>query len=148
MDMKYRKILNEIQSDFPISSRPYRDLGEKLNMTESEVLDAVAHLKERGIIRRIGGNFQSSRLDFVSTLCAARVPEEKIDRFVETVNAYPGVTHNYLRAHSYNIWFTFIAERMDVIEAALEVIRRKTGVTEILNLPAEEMFKIKVDFAV
>ena len=145
--MKYRKILNEIQSDFPISSRPYRDLGEKLNMTESEVLDAVARLKERGIIRRIGGNFQSSRLDFVSTLCAARVPEEKIDRFVETVNAYPGVTHNYLRAHSYNIWFTFIAERMDVIEAALETIRRKTGVTEILNLPAEEMFKIKVDFA-
>ena len=148
MDMKYRKILNEIQSDFPISSRPYRDLGKKLNMTESEVLDAVASLKERGIIRRIGGNFQSSRLDFVSTLCAARVPEEKIDRFVETVNAYPGVTHNYLRAHSYNIWFTFIAERMDVIETALETIRRKTGVTEILNLPAEEMFKIKVDFAV
>ena len=148
MDMKYRKILNEIQSDFPISSRPYRDLGKKLNMTESEVLDAVARLKERGIIRRIGGNFQSSRLDFVSTLCAARVPEEKIDRFVETVNAYPGVTHNYLRAHSYNIWFTFIAERMDVIETALETIRRKTGVTEILNLPAEEMFKIKVDFAV
>ncbi len=146
--MKYRKILNEIQSDFPISSRPYRDLGEKLNMTENEVLDAITRLKERGIIRRIGGNFQSSRLDFVSTLCAARVPEGKIDRFVETVNAYPGVTHNYLRAHSYNIWFTFIAERMDVIEAALETIRRKTGVTEILNLPAEEMFKIKVDFAV
>lgn len=148
MDMKYRKILNEIQSEFPISSRPYRDLGKKLNMTESEVLDAVTTLKERGIIRRIGGNFQSSRLNFVSTLCAARVPEEKIDRFVETVNAYPGVTHNYLRAHAYNIWFTFIAERMDIIEEALETIRQKTGVPEILNLPAEEMFKIKVDFAV
>jgi len=148
METKYRKILNEIQSDFPISSRPYRDLGNRLNMTETEVLDAVERLKENGVIRRIGGNFQTSRLDFVSTLCAARVPEEKIDRFVETVNAYPGVTHNYLRAHSYNIWFTFIAEEMGIIENALETIRQKTGVTEILNLPAEEMFKIKVDFAV
>ena len=148
MDTQHRKILNEIQSDFPISSRPYRDLGNRLNMTETEVLDAVERLKENGVIRRIGGNFQTSRLDFVSTLCAARVPEEKIDRFVETVNAYPGVTHNYLRAHSYNIWFTFIAEEMGIIEDALETIRQKTGVTEILNLPAEEMFKIKVDFAV
>ena len=148
MDTKYRKILNEIQSDFPISSRPYRDLGKKLHMTELEVLDAVSRLKEKGIIRRIGGNFNSSRLNFASTLCAARVPKEKIDRFVETVNAYPGVTHNYLRAHSYNVWFTFIAETMGAIEEALEAIRQKTGVTEILNLPAEEMFKIKVDFAV
>jgi len=148
MDTTYRKILNEIQSDFPISSRPYRDLGNRLNMTEDEVIHIVKRLKEKGIIRRIGGNFQTGKLDFVSTLCAARVPDEKIDYFVETVNAYPGVTHNYLRAHSYNIWFTFIAEKMDIIENALETIRRKTGVEEILNLPAEEMFKIKVDFAV
>ncbi|OQY49369.1 MAG: AsnC family protein [Desulfobacteraceae bacterium 4572_87] len=148
METKYRKILNEIQSDFPISSRPYRDLGNRLHMTEAEVLDAVKRLKENGVIRRIGGNFQTSRLNFVSTLCAARVPEEKIDDFVETVNAYPGVTHNYLRAHSYNIWFTFIAKEMGIIEKALEAIRRITGVQEILNLPAEEMFKIKVDFAV
>jgi DNA-binding Lrp family transcriptional regulator len=148
MDTKYRKILNEIQSDFPISSRPFRDLGNRLKMTESEVIDAVKHLKEKGIIRRIGGNFQTSKLNFVSTLCAARVPDERIDHFVETVNAYPGVTHNYLRAHSYNVWFTFIAEEMNIIEDTLETIRRETGVKEILNLPAEEMFKIKVDFTV
>jgi len=148
MDTTYRKILNEIQSDFPISSMPYRDLAKRLNMTEDEVIEAVKRLKKKGIIRRIGGNFHTSKLNFVSTLCAARVPEEKIDRFVETVNAYPGVTHNYLRAHSYNVWFTFIAEEMAMIEEAIETIRQKTGVTEILNLPAEEMFKIRVDFAV
>lgn len=148
MDTTYRKILNEIQSDFPISSMPYRDLAKRLNMTEDEVIEAVKRLKKKGIIRRIGGNFHTSKLNFVSTLCAARVPEEKIDRFVETVNAYPGVTHNYLRAHSYNVWFTFIAEEMAMIEEALDTIRQKTGVREILNLPAEEMFKIKVDFAV
>jgi siroheme decarboxylase len=148
MNQTDRKILNEIQSDFPITSRPYRDLGKRLNLTEDEVLSAVRRLKEKGIIRRIGGNFHSSRLNFVSTLCAAKVPEEKIDRFVERVNRYPGVTHNYLRNNTYNIWFTFIAEDMNIIENTLKDISDETGISEILNLPAEKMFKIKVDFDV
>jgi siroheme decarboxylase len=143
-----RKILNEIQSDFPISSRPYQELGRRLNLTEDEVMAAVRRLKEEGIIRRIGGNFHSSRLNFVSTLCAAKVPEDKIDRFVEAVNRHPGVTHNYLRNNAFNIWFTFIAEHMNVIDNALREISEETGIKEILNLPAEKTFKIKVDFEV
>ncbi|MBL7224940.1 MAG: AsnC family transcriptional regulator [Desulfobacteraceae bacterium] len=148
MNKTDRKILNEIQSDFPISSRPYYDLGRRLNLTEDEVIEAVGRMKDEGIIRRIGGNFHSARLNFVSTLCAAKVPEDKIDMFVEVVNDYPGVTHNYLRKNAYNIWFTFIAEEMSHIDDALREIAEKTGVTEILNLPAEKMFKIKVDFEV
>jgi DNA-binding Lrp family transcriptional regulator len=143
-----RKILNEIQSDFPITSRPYRELGRRLNLTEEEVMSAVRQLKEEGVIRRIGGNFQSSRLNFVSTLCAAKVPEEKIDSFVEVVNRYAGVTHNYLRNNVYNIWFTFIAEDMEFIENVLKEISEETGAQVILNLPAIKMFKIKVDFEV
>ena len=73
---------------------------------------------------------------------------ERIDMFVDIVNAYPGVTHNYLRKNTYNIWFTFIAEEMAHIDDALKEISEKTGVTDILNLPAEKMFKIKVDFEV
>jgi len=148
MNQTDRKILNEIQSDFPITSRPYQVLGERLNLTEDEVLSAVRRLKEKGVIRRIGGNFHSSRLNFVSTLCAAKVPREKIDGFVEVVNRYPGVTHNYLRNSAYNIWFTFIAEDMNSIDNALKEISGETGIEEILNLPAEKMFKIKVDFEV
>ncbi|MBW1780153.1 MAG: AsnC family transcriptional regulator [Deltaproteobacteria bacterium] len=148
MNATDRKILNEIQSDFPLTSRPYRDLGKRLNLTENEVMAAVRRLKDEGIIRRIGGNFQSSRLNFVSTLCAAKVPEEKIDSFVAVVNRYPGVTHNYLRNNAYNIWFTFIAEDMANIENALKEISEETGISELLNLPAEKMFKIKVDFEV
>lgn len=148
MNQTDRKILNEIQSDFPLTSRPYQALGERLNLTEEEVLSSVRRLKERGIIRRIGGNFHSSRLNFVSTLCAAKVPREKIDGFVEAVNRYPGVTHNYLRNSAYNIWFTFIAEDMNSIDNALKEISGETGIEEILNLPAEKMFKIKVDFEV
>ncbi|MFO7784452.1 MAG: AsnC family transcriptional regulator [Desulfatiglandales bacterium] len=148
MDDKDRAIINEIQSDFPISKRPYLELGNRLNLSESDVLERVGHLKREGVIRRIGGNFNSRELGFTSTLCAAKVPEEKLDSFVKVVNRFPGVTHNYQRNNAYNVWFTFIAPSMDKIEAALKAVREETGVEDICNLPAVRMFKIKVDFAV
>ena len=117
-----RDILNRIQSDFPITPRPYRTVAEDLGLSEREVLKRVSRLKAFGIIRRIGGNFSPEKLGFVSTLCAAKVPEDKISQFAEVVNHYPGVTHNYLRENTFNIWFTFIAPSMDEITASLEQI--------------------------
>ena len=143
-----RDILNRIQSDFPITSRPYRSIGEDLGLSEGEVLKRVSRLKASGIIRRIGGNFTPDKLGFVSTLCAAKVPEDKISQFAEVVNRYPGVTHNYRRENTYNIWFTFIAPSMDEINANLEQIAAQTGVTDILNLPATRVFKIKAEFKI
>ncbi len=77
---------------------------------------------------------------------AARVPEDKLEQFTRVVNRYPGVTHNYLRRHRYNVWFTLIAESTERLEAILAEIRRQSGADEILSLPALEVFKIKVDF--
>ncbi|MBN2419636.1 MAG: Lrp/AsnC family transcriptional regulator, partial [Deltaproteobacteria bacterium] len=121
---------------------------KRLNLPEDEVIERINRLKEEGVIRRIGGNFNSRKLNFTSTLCAAKVPEEKMNEFVEVVNSYKGVTHNYLRKNSYNIWFTFIAPDVAFIENALTEIAEKTGVDDILNLPAVKMYKIKVDFEV
>jgi DNA-binding Lrp family transcriptional regulator len=143
-----RDILNRIQSDFPITPRPYRTVGEDLGLSEREVLKRISRLKAFGIIRRIGGNFSPEKLGFVSTLCAAKVPEDKISQFAEVVNRYPGVTHNYLRENTFNVWFTFIAPSMDEITASLEQIAAKTGVTDILNLPATRVFKIRAEFKV
>lgn len=148
MDAIDRKIINAIQSNFPISLQPYQELGKQLHLAPDEVLKRVKALKAAGIIRRIGGNFHSHRLNYTSTLCAARVPEDKIEHFVEVVNNYPGVTHNYLRKHDYNIWFTFIAPSTSNIENALKEISEKTGVKEVYSLPAVRMFKIRVDFEV
>ena len=148
MDEADRNILNAIQSEFPITARPYEELGRQLGLSEDEVLQRVKKLKEEGIIRRIGGNFRSSKLDFTSTLCAAKVPEEKLERFVEVVNRYPGVTHNYLRNHEFNVWFTFIAPSSELIEHSLREISELTEVKEVYSLPAVKMFKIKVDFEV
>ena len=146
MDDIDRKLLNEIQSDFPITKRPYKDLGARLDCSEDEIFKRIGRLKKEGIIRRIGGNFDSKRLGFATTLCAAKVPDNKINRFMEAVNRYPEVTHNYIRDHHYNIWFTFVAPNMKVIDRYIEEIIEYTGVREILNLPAVRTFKILVDF--
>ncbi len=146
MDDIDRKLLNEIQSDFPITKRPYEDLGDRLDCSEEEIFKRVKRLRKEVIIRRIGGNFDSKRLGFATTLCAAKVPDDKINRFVEVVNQYPEVTHNYLRSHHYNIWFTLVAHDMKVINRYIEEIIQFTGVREILNLPAVRTFKILVDF--
>jgi len=146
MDEIDRAILNRIQSDFPITSRPYLAIAEALDLSEEEVLQRTLRLKRDGIIRRIGGNFVPEKLGFVSTLCAARVPEEKIESFADFVNQYPGVTHNYKRDAHYNVWFTFIAPSMQEIEVNLKKITQSTGITQIINLPATKVFKIKAHF--
>jgi DNA-binding Lrp family transcriptional regulator len=143
-----RKILNIIQSRFPITSRPFLEVGEVLGLTEQNVLQRVRRLKQLDIIRRIGGNFDSKKLGFIGTLCAAKVPQDKIEKFNEVINSYPGVTHNYSRNHEYNIWFTFIGESKEEIERALSEISKKTGIQTILNLPAKKTFKIRVDFEI
>jgi DNA-binding Lrp family transcriptional regulator len=141
-----KAILNMIQLDFPIDARPFQVLAKKLGLSEKELIARIQAMKESQLIRRIGGNFSPDRLGYFSTLCTAQVPENKIELFTQTVNAYPGVTHNYMRDHDFNIWFTFIAPSRDRIADSLEEISRQTGVRPILNLPATRVFKISANF--
>jgi DNA-binding Lrp family transcriptional regulator len=146
MDSTDRRLLDIVQTDFPLAPRPYAALGIRLGISEQETCDRVLALKNQNIIRRLGANFQSAKLGFRSTLCAAKVPPEKMDAFTAEVNAQPGVTHNYLRKHAYNIWFTCIGPSQDALRATLDGITRRTGIP-ILNLPATKLYKIKVDFS-
>jgi DNA-binding Lrp family transcriptional regulator len=147
MDSYDKDILNIIQSSFPLVSRPYAAIGEQVGLGEDEVLERVNKLRDEGVIRRLGGNFGSRELGWRSTLCAAKVPQEQLDAFVAEVNKHPGVTHNYLREHEFNIWFTYIGPDWDDVEATLAAITEKTGI-KVLNLPADKLFKIKVDFKI
>ena len=146
MDQSDRALLNRIQSRFPLTPEPFAAIAQELEMTEAEVIERVARLKDSDIIRRIGGNFVPGKVGFVSTLCAAEVPDDKVELFARTVNTYPGVTHNYLRDNPFNVWFTFIAPSRAVIRENLARIAAKTGVRRILNLPATHVFKIKAKF--
>jgi DNA-binding Lrp family transcriptional regulator len=148
LDELDRMILNEIQSNLPIEPRPYQVLAEKLNCSEEEVLRRVQEMKDRELIRRIGANCNSRKLGYTSTLCAAKVPSHLMGQFVEVVNSYTGVTHNYRREHDFNIWFTLIAPSKGEIKRILSEISELTGVVEVISLPAERLFKIQVEFEV
>ncbi|MEI7448231.1 MAG: AsnC family transcriptional regulator [Desulfomonile sp.] len=145
MDIQDRQLLNEIQTDFPVEPHPYRVLGDRIGMDEAEVLTRITNLREEGIIRRMGASINSRRIGFVSTLLAARVPREKFDSFVEIVNSCPGVTHNYERRHEYNVWFTLIAQSEGEKKDIIRDLTLRTGI-QILEFPAEKIFKIRVDF--
>ena len=141
-----KRILNRIQSNFPITQRPYNAIAEDLKLTESEVIERISQMRDGGLIRRIGGNFVPEKLGYVSTLCAASVPKAKIEMFTRAVNQYTGVTHNYMRDNHLNIWFTFIAPSREDIQNNLNCIAEETGINTILNLPATRVFKIKAHF--
>ncbi len=140
-----RRLLDIIQSNFPLDPRPYARLGERLGLNEEDCLARVKALKEQGIIRRLGANFDSRKLGWKSTLCGAKVPQERLAEFINAVNALPGVTHNYLRDHAYNVWFTLIAPSEEAVAEILRELTEKTGITA-LNLPARKVYKLKVDF--
>jgi len=143
-----KKILNILQKEFPLEERPFFIVAGKCGITEEEALGRIQKMKDEGIIRRIGAVFDGAKLGRTSTLCAARVPEEKIGNFVDTVNAFKGVTHNYLRDNEYNVWFTVNAASPQEIELFLAGLKEKTGITDILDMRAVRTFKINASFEV
>ena len=148
LDAIDRKLLNLVQTQFPIVKEPYKQLAQQLDITEEEVLKRLASLQQRDIIRRLGGIFNSRSLGYKGTLVGMKVPAERLDETAAVINSYPGVTHNYLRDHEYNMWFTILADSPEKVEKILQEITTKTGISEILNLPAEKYFKVMVNFDV
>lgn len=146
MDSTDRALLNAIQDRFPIVVHPYQTLGEFVGTTEEDAFKRIQRLRQDGIIRRLGGVFDSRSLGYYSTLCAAKVPEEKILILAKLLEEIPGVTHNYVRNHEYNIWFTLIARSQAVAEKILQTIREASEVPQVFSLPATRLFKIKVSF--
>lgn len=147
MDAIDTAILNIIQEKFPLVQRPFAEIGERVGISESECLERVKRLKEEGIIRRLGGVFDSPAMGMVSTLCAMTVPEEDVDMVAAIVNAYPEVTHNYLRSHSLNMWFTVTASDEERKQQIINEIENKSG-CRVYSMPVRRTFKIKAVFPV
>lgn len=135
----YDPLLNRIQNNFPLATRPYKILADKMNLSEEEVFNKIKKWVEDGVIRRIGANFNSHRLGYKSTLIAMKVPDERLEVVASIVNKHNGVTHNYLRKDTYNLWFTLIGDGIDKI-------KEETGIMDILDLPVTRQFKINASF--
>ncbi|MBE0466266.1 MAG: Lrp/AsnC family transcriptional regulator [Candidatus Desulforudis sp.] len=148
LDNTDRRLLEIIQRQIPLSSRPFADIGVELGIGEGEVLERLRRLQEAKIIRRIGGFFDSRKLGYTGTLCALQVPRDRIEEVAAVINAYSEVSHNYLRTHEYNMWFTILAPSQSEVERVMEEIKARTGIDSVLSLPAERLFKIRVKFNV
>ena len=146
MDNTDKRLLNLLQREFPVEPRPYAALGERLGIEEREVISRIEALRNEGYVRRLGASLNPRKLGYTSTLVAARVPEELLEKTAEYINSYPQVTHNYERSGEFNIWFTIIARDENEIASIIDSIRENTGVEELINLPATHVFKIRVGF--
>ena len=147
MDDIDKKLLNLLQNGLSLCERPFRELALQLDLSEEEVLSRIRTMKDESIIRRIGGVFDSQALGFVSTLCVASIPYEELEDAVEVINQYTEVTHNYLRAHAYNVWFTATAPNREQLDQIIAEIQKRIEVT-VHSLPAIQKFKLDARFTI
>lgn len=129
LDAIGRKIINGLQGRFPLTSRPFRDAGAALGLSEDEVLDGVRRLVAEGRLSRFGPLWNADRLGGGVCLAAIAVPPERFEAVAAQVNAHPEVAHNYERNHALNMWFVVAADRPERIAAVLDEIARETGLT-------------------
>ena len=145
MAISNQNLLSIIQDAFPLEERPYQVLADKFStedgpVTEQQVFEAVECLRKSGVIRRIGGVYDSKALGFISRLCAGKVTD--IDKFAAAVNEIPAITHNYVRSHEYNVWFTVIAQPEGEIRKIVDGLCASTDLHDVHILSATKKFKI------
>jgi siroheme decarboxylase len=147
LDELDKRLLNLMQGSFPIAGRPFAAVAEQAEVSEDVVLRRVSRLVEQRIIREITPIFDTRALGYRSMLVAAKVDAEHPHRAARVVNEHPGVSHNYLRNHDFNLWFTLAVEpdSMLGLEGTLAALRRETGAESIRQLPTLKLFKIRMD---
>lgn len=144
MNHKERAVLNVMQDGIPISKRPFLDIGNQLNMSESEVIEIIEGLKSKGLIRRFGGIVNIGQLGVVSTLVGLKVSPENIEKVAREINTLTGVTHNYERDDAFNLWFTLMEGSEERLHDRLAVIEAMDTVECLIDLKAKQKFKTKV----
>ncbi|MEJ7892612.1 MAG: AsnC family transcriptional regulator [Solirubrobacteraceae bacterium] len=147
LDDTDKQLLNLLQGSFPIARRPFAAIADAAGLTEDDVLERTAYLLDKRIIREITPIFDTRALGYESMLVAAKVDSEHPHRAAQVINSHPGVTHNYLRNHEFNLWFTLAVEPGSPLgmQGTLEVLREKTGAESIRQLPTLKLFKIRMD---
>jgi siroheme decarboxylase len=147
LDELDKKLLNLLQGSFPLASRPFEHVAGLAGTTEDEVVRRTDRLVRERIIRQVTPIFDTRVLGYKSMLVAAKVDAEHPWRAAKIVNSHPGVSHNYLRNHDFNMWFTIAVEpdsRLG-LDGTLEVLQELTGAESVRQLPTLRLFKIRMD---
>ena len=142
-----RRLLNLMQGSFPLEPKPYAAVAGDAACSEQEVLTRVGRLLEQRIIRQVTPIYDTRALGYASMLVAAKVDPEHPWAAAKIVNSHPGVSHNYLRNHEFNMWFTIAVERDSRLglDGTLDVLAALTGAESIRQLPTLKLFKIRMD---
>ncbi len=142
-----RRLLNLMQGSFPLEHRPYASVAAAAEIPEQEAMRRVQRLLDERIVRQVTPIYDTRALGYSSMLVAAKVDPEHPWRAAKIVNSHPGVSHNYLRNHDFNMWFTLATEPDSKLglEGTLEVLQRLTGAESIRQLPTLQLFKIRMD---
>jgi DNA-binding Lrp family transcriptional regulator len=142
-----RKLLNLMQGSFPLQPRPYAAVAAAAECSEEEVLARVRRLLADRIIRQVTPIYDTRALGYSSMLVAAKVDPEHPWAAARIINSHPGVSHNYLRNHEFNMWFTIAVERDSQLglDGTLDVLAAMTGAESIRQLPTLKLFKIRMD---
>jgi DNA-binding Lrp family transcriptional regulator len=142
-----KRLLNLMQGRFPIAQRPYQHVAAEAGITEQEAIDRVSHLQDERIIRQVTPIFDTRALGYSSMLVAAKVDPENPWRAANIINQHPGVSHNYLRNHEFNIWFTIATEPGSPLglDGTLEALANEAGAESVRQLPTLKLFKIRMD---
>lgn len=147
LDELDKKLLNLCQSRFALEPRPFKRVAELAGSDEDEVMRRVQRLLDERIIRQVTPIFDTRVLGYTSMLVAAKVDPENPWRAADVINAHPGVSHNYLRNHEFNIWFTIATEPDSKLglEGTLEVLAAEAGAESVRQLPTLRLFKINMN---
>jgi DNA-binding Lrp family transcriptional regulator len=143
-DATDKAILNLVQWDFPLTHRPFAEIGKRLNISEEDAMKRIEAIKETGIIRQINAIFDTRRLGYKSALVAMSIKPEKLEEVANKINEHPGVSHNYERDHEYNLWFTIAVPPDGSIQRDLEKFSKLDGVVKHRLLPTLKLYKIGV----
>lgn len=148
MDNLDKKILSELQYNFPLDDRPYDIISERLGIEIDELWPRVVGLIDSGVIRRMGASLDSWKFGYSSTLAAVRVRPDLVEKAADVIAEYCEVTHSYLRSDSFNIWFTLITDDDKRIEQILSEIQNSLSLkdSDVLNLPVKRLFKLDARF--
>lgn len=139
-----KDLLDDFQRDFPLVSRPYKAIAERLGCDEETVLDLLCRMVTAGLISRIGPVF-TPHCAGASTLAAMAVPADRLDEVAALVSEYDEVNHNYEREHDINLWFVVCAPTAARVDEVLHDIGSRTGL-DVMNLPLEQAFHIDLGF--
>ena len=142
-----RRLLNLLQGSFPLEPRPFASVARAASLNEDEVLARTRQLLDDRIIRQLTPIYDTRALGYGSMLVAAKVDSEHPWRAAKIINSHPGVSHNYLRNHEFNMWFTIAVEEDSALglDGTLDVLQRLTGAESIRQLPTLKLFKIRMD---